>query len=133
MDTLIPLLQDHIMAILFDTLITFKSVNEILCCYYILYSDENSQKDLLHKNIYFLGFMKRKWDFFRNLFKGHLLGVKVLIREQNAQPTLYTKLNFWLSSSETCAKIVVLGPSCEPGFEYMPWSAYSKCPNCSVG
>ena len=55
MDTLAtPLLQDHIMAILFDTLVTFKSVNEILCYYYIcllmktlrkIYSNVSDKRD----------------------------------------------------------------------------------------
>ena len=84
MDTLIPLLQDHIMAILFDTLITFKSVNEILCCYYICILMKTLRKIYCTKIYIFLRFYEKKEGFLRNLFKGHLLGVKVIIREWNA-------------------------------------------------
>ena len=42
-------------------LLTFLSVDGILCCYH---SNKTFLAELLHGNIYFLGFYKSKFDFF---------------------------------------------------------------------
>ena len=58
-----------------------------------LYSDENSSKDLLHKNIYFLGFIKRKWDFSKFVQRAPFRGESVSKRiECLAYTTDETKL-----------------------------------------